>query len=107
MGFARMHVFRYSRRPKTPAAERDDQVDPRIIARRATQLRTLSAEMQRADLAARVGTTERVLVERSGRATSESYHQVAVDTNIAAGSLLSVQFTGYRATLLQSVLTRF
>jgi threonylcarbamoyladenosine tRNA methylthiotransferase MtaB len=40
-----LHVFSYSPRPGTAAAERDDRVEPRIIARRSARLRELGATM--------------------------------------------------------------
>jgi len=41
---ADLHVFPYSRRPGTPAAEMPDQVPPQIITKRAEQLRCLAAD---------------------------------------------------------------
>jgi threonylcarbamoyladenosine tRNA methylthiotransferase MtaB len=116
MAFARMHVFRYSRRPATPAAEMPHQVPPALSAARAAALRDLAAKMQQRDLAARVGTTELVLVERHNCGTSESYHRVELRGSVGGrgtangmellhaphiGSLVPVHFTGYRDTLLQ------
>jgi threonylcarbamoyladenosine tRNA methylthiotransferase MtaB len=100
MRFSRMHVFRYSKRPGTPAAGYPNQVPPQVSAARATALRELSAQLQAADLTARIGTTEQVLVERSGRGTSESYHQVLVPADSVIGSLAIMQFTSLRDTLL-------
>jgi threonylcarbamoyladenosine tRNA methylthiotransferase MtaB len=100
MRFSRMHVFRYSKRPGTPAAERLDQVAPQVSAERASRLRESAAAMEAEDLAARVGTTENVCVERVGRGMSESYHRVAVSADRAAGSLVPVHFTSVRANLL-------
>ena len=63
-GFGKLHVFRYSRRPGTPAAERTDQVPDAEKAARAAALRELSAQATSAHAAARVGETAEVLVER-------------------------------------------
>jgi threonylcarbamoyladenosine tRNA methylthiotransferase MtaB len=73
MGFSKMHVFRYSRREGTPAADRSDQVPAQVKASRSHALRELSARM-REDFAARlVGNHETLLLESAGGATSERY----------------------------------
>ena len=41
MGFSKMHVFRYSKRPGTPAATAPNQVDPKVMAERAKKMRDL------------------------------------------------------------------
>jgi threonylcarbamoyladenosine tRNA methylthiotransferase MtaB len=104
MAFTRMHVFRYSRRPRTPAAARPDQVDPCTVAERAHILRELSLRLCRDDALTRVGTREPVLIERRGRGMSESYHRVAVPEEFAPGRLVTMRITGYRDTLLQAEL---
>lgn len=73
MAFSKMHVFRYSRRPGTPAATRLDQVEPQVKATRARRLRKLSEQMRRTYAASLLGTRETVLVESAGRATAERY----------------------------------
>lgn len=91
--FMRLHVFRYSPRPGTPAAERNDQVDSHVAARRSAKLQALGLELAACDRRMRVGSTELVLVERPGRGTSESYHTVKLDENIPCGQLVPVHFT--------------
>lgn len=105
MAFSRMHVFRYSLRPGTTAALRGDQIDPTVKAQRACEMRALAQELMRLDLKARVGTLERVLIERSGRGMSESYHQVRVDAQLPPGSLITMQFERLRDTLLEGIET--
>lgn len=87
-GFSKMHVFPYSRREGTPAAARGDQVPAAEIRRRADELIALGDELRARDLARRAGTTELVLVERRGRGTSESYHELAVPCKHAPGLLV-------------------
>lgn len=88
--FSKIHVFPYSRREGTPAAERPDQVAPDAKAARAARLRALSDKLAAADRAARAGATELALVERPGHATTESYHEVAVDPAAPVGALVAV-----------------
>ena len=49
VGFSRMHVFRYSARPGTPAATMPDQVPPEIMAERSQRMRELAERMARID----------------------------------------------------------
>ena len=77
--FMRLHIFCYSPRAGTPAAERDDQVPPEIASERARRLRAIGAELAERDALSRVGDEELVVVERAGRGTSESYHTVVFD----------------------------
>ncbi|WP_282190578.1 MiaB/RimO family radical SAM methylthiotransferase [Adlercreutzia caecimuris] len=88
--FSKIHVFPYSRREGTPAAARSDQVAPDVKAARAAVLRALSDKLATADRAARTGTVELALVERPGHATTESYHEVAVDPAAPVGALVAV-----------------
>jgi threonylcarbamoyladenosine tRNA methylthiotransferase MtaB len=82
-GFARLHVFRYSRRAGTPAADRRDQVAPPVKAARAAAMRTLSERLARVHADARTGQVASVLVERvtGGAAvgTTEDGLRVRVD----------------------------
>lgn len=86
-GFSKIHVFPYSMRAGTPAAERADQVPPELKTHRARKLRLLSDELREADYRARRGRAELVLVEQAGRAMTESYYEVPVPEGWERGSL--------------------
>jgi threonylcarbamoyladenosine tRNA methylthiotransferase MtaB len=58
---ANLHVFPYSRRPGTPAAELPDQVPPQVITKRAERLRQLATEKRTAFQQRFVGQTLQVL----------------------------------------------
>lgn len=92
IGFARMHVFRYSVRPGTPAATAPDQVDPKVMGERAAQLRAMAEECSRADARRRIGTFERTVLEYGNRGTLGSFHRVVVDDAEVdrAGALVDV-----------------
>ena len=79
VGFSRLHVFRYSARPGTPAATAPDQVPPSVMAARSAEIRAIVTESSRRDAAARVGTVERAVVEYPGRGTLGSFHRVVLD----------------------------
>ena len=101
-GFAKLHVFRYSRRPGTPAADMPGQVDPRVKAARAAGMRALGARLAAARAAGRVGGYADVLVERAkdpdshiAQGTSEDYLHVLIDPSDAQrGDLVRVRVTG-------------
>lgn len=65
--FSRMHVFRYSARPGTPAATLPHHVPPEVKARRSAELRTLAEKMAARYAAAHAGTVRELLVERTVR----------------------------------------
>lgn len=101
-GFAKLHVFRYSRRPGTLAAEMPEQVDPRLKAARAAEMRALGERLAAARVVARTGQLAEVLVEhvadpRAGTAegTSEDYlHVVIGGSHARPGDLVHVRITG-------------
>ncbi len=99
-GFARLHVFRYSPRPGTPAAERDDQVPAPVKAARAERLRELDARLRARHVACRAGEPVEVLVERVGEdhveGTTRDYLRVRVASDgqdAAVGGLTTVVVT--------------
>ena len=100
-----VHVFSFSARPGTPAAEMQDHVPAWVIATRAKELRALGEKKKSAFLAAQAGRTLRVLtLHRSGedptgpwtRALSGNYLDVRVAGRWPANQFLSVQVTGER-----------
>jgi tRNA-2-methylthio-N6-dimethylallyladenosine synthase len=67
VGFASTFSFKYSPRPGTPGAERDDQIDEAVKSERLAVLQEL-VEAQRRDFnRATVGRTVEVLFEKAGR----------------------------------------
>jgi threonylcarbamoyladenosine tRNA methylthiotransferase MtaB len=82
-GFARLHVFRYSRRPGTPAASMAAQLDPRTIAERAGRMRRLGAGLLARYARSRLGRTAELLVESIdgpvALGTTEDYLRVEID----------------------------
>jgi len=67
VGYASAYSFKYSPRPGTPAAAREDQVDEAAKGDRLARLQALIAAQQRAFNAACVGRTLPVLLEKRGR----------------------------------------
>jgi threonylcarbamoyladenosine tRNA methylthiotransferase MtaB len=67
IGFAKVHVFRFSPRPDTPAARMSGQVQGRIAARRALELGSLEKTLEDRYLRSLLGRSLRVLVESPAR----------------------------------------
>ena len=67
MRFAQMHVFRYSKRPGTPAATAPDQVPPQVMASRAARMRELAGRMRAEFARGLVGREVDVVCLGSGR----------------------------------------
>ena len=63
IGFAKVHIFPYSRRPGTAADKRSDHIDQDIKKRRAGLMAQAAAKGRRKFLADQVGKTEKVLLE--------------------------------------------
>ena len=78
VGFARMHVFRYSARPGTPAAVMPDQVPPEVKEERSRRMRALAQELTRTDARRRIGTTELAVTEQDRPATLGSFHRIRI-----------------------------
>ena len=78
-GFAKMHVFRYSRRPGTPAASMEGQVVPEAAAQRSRAMRELASRLRSDFVASLVGTEQLVLVERGSRGVTGGLVEVLVD----------------------------
>lgn len=67
VGFASSFSFKYSMRPGTPGAERDDQIDEAVKRDRLAALQALLEEQRQAFNAATVGRSVNVLFEKHGR----------------------------------------
>lgn len=91
MGFARMHVFRYSRRPGTPAAEAPNQIPASVTTTRGHAMRALAQRMRVQAMHDLVGTTDRVLVQAPGRAVSSGLFDVSVSNELTIGDLCLVR----------------
>ncbi len=73
MNFGGLHVFRYSRRPGTPASRMKGQVREKTKKARSRRLLDLSAAQERAFAARLQGTTRPVLWEQINGATPDGF----------------------------------
>jgi len=83
LGMTKVHVFPYSPRPGTRTAA-EDTVPREAKHDRGARLRALSDELCRRRWQARVGTTDRVLVDRPGRGYADDYTPWLVEGEVGA-----------------------
>jgi threonylcarbamoyladenosine tRNA methylthiotransferase MtaB len=100
--FTYMHIFPYSRRPGTPAAEMEDIVGHTERKRRAQALRTLSQKKKSAYMNRQTGKTLGVLLEETVKdglclGTSSNYLKVEVPCGARMrGTIVPVRIAGAR-----------
>ncbi|MBR6107888.1 MAG: tRNA (N(6)-L-threonylcarbamoyladenosine(37)-C(2))-methylthiotransferase MtaB [Oscillospiraceae bacterium] len=75
IGFAKVHVFPYSAREGTRAAQFPDQVPQSVKTARAAKLTALANDIRRAHLSKMVGRTLSVLVEGEKEQNAQRYSQ--------------------------------
>lgn len=85
-GFARTHIFPYSRRPGTAADRAPDQVSAEIKKKRAAIMAEYAERARQRFLNAQLGRTEKVLIETNSRnglyeGYTPNYTQVFVDAD--------------------------
>ena len=91
LGMTKVHVFPYSPRPGTRTAA-DDTVPVEAKRERGARLRALSDELCRRRWASRVGSSDRVLVDRPGRGYADDYTPWLLDAEV--GSLVPARAIG-------------
>jgi len=96
IGFAKLHVFPYSPRAGTPAAEQSDSVTPQEKKRRAAALRAAGRELRERFRVAQYGRRVQILVERGGTGLSGNYLRLKAPTDAKAGDLVRVDVTPER-----------
>jgi threonylcarbamoyladenosine tRNA methylthiotransferase MtaB len=91
LGITKVHVFPYSPRPGTRTAAADTV--PQVVKReRSARLRALSDELCRRRWRSRVGTNDRVLVDRPGRGYADDYTPWLLDAPV--GSFVTARAVG-------------
>ena len=98
VGFSKIHIFRYSKRASTPAAERTDQVSAEVKEARAHELAQLERELRDVYAQTLVGTCETVVMEEANRGTSEHYFTVVTDASFEPGAAVEVALTSYEGS---------
>ncbi len=101
IGFAKIHVFPYSMRPGTVAAEMR-QIHPRLRSQRVDTLTKIGKELELAFFKTQIGKRRTVLIEKPqsddySRGFTENYTPVRIfGSPIPRHTLLNVLISGYR-----------
>ena len=88
--FASLHVFQYSKRDGTPAAQMSCQVDDNVKAKRSRKLIELGEQMQQEYNERFIGKTLPVLFETDKQGFTPNYIKVCVDSGGLAGAYKNV-----------------
>lgn len=89
-----LHVFPYSPRPGTPAADMP-QLAPLMIKERASELRQLGAARLGAFLDAAIGQQDELLVEAGNRGHGRNFAKIRLDGGfVPSGQIVDVELTG-------------
>ena len=93
IGFAKMHIFRYSPRPGTPAAAAPDQVAPEVMARRSKKMHKLAQRMRKQQAEALIGNRDRVLVQAPGFGITSGLFDCHLPRTFAVDELVDVEIS--------------
>ncbi len=113
MAFSSMHIFRYSRRPGTPADRRPDQIPEHVKKLRADRLSEIAGNLRAAHLRTRIGCMEEVLFEREKQPYFHNGHTRSgltvrvpkeADAPSLRGEIRNVQITAAEAEGLAGLL---
>jgi threonylcarbamoyladenosine tRNA methylthiotransferase MtaB len=104
MPFTYLHVFTYSERPGTPAAESPDQVPVKIRKERNRILRELAATKNRAFRESMVGRTlSAITLDDAGTALTGNYLKVELAQARGANRMVDVKIAGVTESGLREV----
>lgn len=98
--FSKIHLFRYSLRPGTPAANRADHIAPEIKAERAHKLQKLADAMRSQHAQDLKGSVAQVYVESHGRGKSEGLFEVKVPKEVPLGTIYAAPVSDVRGDCL-------
>jgi threonylcarbamoyladenosine tRNA methylthiotransferase MtaB len=95
MNFSRMHVFPYSKRSGTPAAERKDQIQETVKKERAHRMQELAARKTEEFHKSFLGKSMRVLFETNTDGVTDgltdNYIRVYTDDEVTCGEIYTVE----------------
>ena len=109
VGFVNVHVFRYSPRRGTPAAEWPREIPEVVKRQRAQSIERVVAQARRRELLARVGETVAVLIERQEAGVWRGYTRdylharVASCPQLPSGTIVRAAATAVRGGVLEAV----
>jgi threonylcarbamoyladenosine tRNA methylthiotransferase MtaB len=102
-GLTWLHVFPFSPRMGTPAA-RMPQLDRQLVKARARRLRETGATALKAHLAAQVGHSSQILMEKQGLGRTPQFAPVRLAAPGAEGDIVTARLTAHDGTSLEGAL---
>jgi len=102
-GLTWLHVFPFSPRKGTPAA-RMPQLDRQLVKARARRLRETGATALKAHLAAQVGHSSQILMEKQGLGRTPQFAPVRLAAPGAEGDIVTARLTAHDGTSLEGAL---
>lgn len=97
IGFSRLHVFPYSRRPGTKADAMPGQLSAKEKEARARRLIAIGSKLEEAFIEKQLGSLVQVLAEEDGTGYSGNY--IRVRTEAAEGTVVTMRLTGREGSL--------
>ncbi len=98
------HVFPYSVRKMTPAANMQDQIPPQVKKERSAELRALGKTKKEDFYRKFIGRTLEAIVESKSRCTTENYINVKLtEDRLSAGSEIKVEIKDVRNEVAYAV----
>ncbi|HCO70123.1 MAG TPA: tRNA (N(6)-L-threonylcarbamoyladenosine(37)-C(2))-methylthiotransferase MtaB [Mesotoga infera] len=82
VGFLKVHVFRFSKRPGTEAAEMTGQIEPAVKKARSVELMEEAVRSRERYLEKQIGRMNRVLIERSDSSCSHGFDEYYIPHRI-------------------------
>lgn len=101
IGFGHIHTFKYSMREGTKAAEIKKQVNEKVKSSRSEVIRKIGVDLKRNYRNSLIGSTQRVLIERSENGICSGYGDYYVPVKFRGDNLESNQFISVKITALQ------
>ncbi len=91
IGFSKIHIFPYSKRSGTPAAEMECQVPETLKNERKKALSEIAEKIREEEMNKLIGNTVRVLVEKKGEGYSENYTPVVFRSDAKTGEIINAK----------------
>ncbi|MBN2252194.1 MAG: tRNA (N(6)-L-threonylcarbamoyladenosine(37)-C(2))-methylthiotransferase MtaB, partial [Kosmotogaceae bacterium] len=82
VNFLKVHIFRFSKRPGTEAAEMPGQIDSAVKKARSVELTEEAVRSRKRYLKKQLGRTNRVLIERSDSSCSSGFDEYYIPHEI-------------------------
>lgn len=97
IGFEKVHVFPYSQRKGTRAAEFPDQIEKKVKEQRAKSMIELTAKIRKEFLKKQIGKTVEVLIETESNGSytgyTANYTPVRLNENVECGNFVKIKIT--------------